>query len=104
MSQTDIYQNLRIVTTQRKGFLRRVEKMDPQDNESTYHSTDDSLQETVNILESLRNLIYLTRLECDCPELVRRYMEMSDERISAMVAVLQRDSSVSAHIRLPSQC
>jgi hypothetical protein len=80
--------------------------MDPQDNGSIEgeHTMSESLQEKANILESLSNLIYLTRLEADHPELVRRYMDISDERISAMVKILYRDSSVLRHIPPPGQC
>lgn len=45
-------------------------------------------RETANILESLANLIYLTRLEADRPERVREYMDMSEERMQAMARVL----------------
>jgi hypothetical protein len=47
-----------------------------------------SPQETANILESLTNLIYLTRLEADNPERVRQYMDLSAERTQAMAIVL----------------
>lgn len=45
-------------------------------------------QDTANILESLTNLIYLTKLEADRPEQVRFYMDLSAERVQAMVDVL----------------
>jgi hypothetical protein len=47
-----------------------------------------SPQETANILESLTNLIYLTRLEADNPERVRKYMDLSAERTEAMARAL----------------
>lgn len=42
-----------------------------------------------NILETLTNLIYLTRLEARDPEKVTQYMDLSDERLQALVALLK---------------
>lgn len=51
-------------------------------------SPEASFRETSNILECLTNLIYLTRLEADSPDRVRQYMDLSEERMEAVVKVL----------------
>ena len=47
-------------------------------------------RDTANLLESLTNLIYLTKLEADRPEQVRHYMDISAERLKAIVEVFHR--------------
>ena len=63
-----------------------------------------SLRETEHILESIANLIYLTRLEADHPARVREYMELSEERVNAMVKVLRRDVPMLSSTSIPTQC
>ncbi len=50
----------------------------------------DAYRHTVaNILETLANLIYLTRLECDDRDKVILYMDLSDERLAALVHLIK---------------
>jgi hypothetical protein len=48
------------------------------------------LRQFADISECLLNLIYLTQLEADHPDLVRKYMNISEERMKAMVEVLRK--------------
>jgi hypothetical protein len=42
-----------------------------------------------NILETLTNLVYLARLEASDPEKVTEYMNITDERLQALAALLK---------------
>ncbi len=90
-AQTNIYQDLcklqealrDILFCQGRRFFARGKLMERRDSLGT-----EQWRETANILESLANLIYLTRMEADSPERVRAYMTMSEERMQAIARVL----------------
>ncbi len=46
------------------------------------------LRQVADISETLLNLIYLTQLEAERPEQVRKYMSLSEDRMRAMIEVL----------------